>query len=179
MTDIILKPPKSWSHWRQLYKLYMRSFPKAERKPFWMIRKMYRRGVTDIWCVEREGKFSGLAITINSPGLILLDYLAVCPECRGSGVGTATLAALQQLYPDQGLFLEIESTLTDAPDLEMRLRRKQFYHRCGLQDLGTRAVLFGVEMELLGIRCQVGYEDYKNFYRDFYNSWASGHITPV
>ena len=179
MTDIILKAPTSQKHWWQLYKLYLRAFPRSERKPFRMIRKMYRRGVTDIWCVERDGRFSGFAITINSPKLILLDYLAVCPECRGSGVGTATLTKLQQLYPEQGLFLEIESTLTDAPDLEMRLRRKQFYHRCGLQDLGTRAVLFGVEMELLGVRCQVDYEGYKNFYRKFYNSWAADHITPV
>ena len=177
--EITLKKPENWGHWRQLYKLYLQAFPRSERKPFWMIRKMYRRGVTDIWCVERGGSFAGLAITINSPSLILLDYLAVCPECRGSGVGTATLTALQRIYSGKGLFLEIESTLIDHPEHLLRLRRKQFYLRSGLQELGTRAMLFGVEMELLGVNCQLDYQGYQNFYREFYNSWAADHITPV
>lgn len=179
MINVTLKKPEKWSCWWRLYKLYRSAFPLSERKPFGMIRKMYRRGVTDVWCVERAGKFSGLAITINSPKLILLDFLAVCPECRGSGVGTATLAVLQKIYEGKGLFLEIESTLLDCPERELRLRRKKFYVNCGLKELGTTAKLFGVDMELLGIDCQLDYDGYRNFYREFYNSWAADHITPT
>ena len=39
MHDIILTPPKRLSHWLQLYVLYRRSFPRAERKPFLTILK--------------------------------------------------------------------------------------------------------------------------------------------
>ena len=179
MTEVTLRKPKTWRCWLAIYRLYRSAFPLAERKPFRMIRRMYRRGVTDIWCVVRDGAFSGIAITINSPQLILLDYLAVSPGHRGSGVGTATLAALQKIYAGQGRCLEIESTLIASPEQEMRLRRKKFYVNCGLQELGTTAKLFGVDMELMGIGCQLDYDGYKNFYREFYNSWAADHITPA
>ena len=179
MVEITLKKPEEWGCWRQLHRLYRQAFPRAERKPFRMIRQMYRRGTTDVWCVERQGAFAGLAITINSPDLILLDYLAVAKDCRGCGVGTATLKQLQQIYQGKGLFLEIESTLKPSRDREMRLRRKEFYVNCGFRELGTTAKLFGVDMELLGIDCQLDFRGYKNFYREFYNSWAADHISAI
>jgi GNAT superfamily N-acetyltransferase len=176
METILLKKPEGIRTWVKLYRLYLEAFPAAERKPFSMILRMYRKGKTDIWCLERGGEFSGLAITINGPDLILLDYFAVEGKCRGKGVGSRSLAALQQLYADKGFFLEIESTLEDAPNREQRLRRKAFYLRCGLEELHTTAKLFGVNMELLGVRCRIDYEQYHAFYRDNYNQWAADHV---
>ena len=63
--DVILKKPRGFWRWWQLYRLYLQAFPAAERKPWAMILRMYRRGVTDIWCLEKDGAFAGLAITIN------------------------------------------------------------------------------------------------------------------
>lgn len=165
--------------WTKLYRLYRLAFPASERKPFAMIIKMYRRGKTDIWCVEREGRFAGLAITINGPDTILLDYFAVEPDCRGQGVGAEVLARLREIYGGKRFFLEIESTLEPSPELELRKRRKNFYLRCGLQPMGVQVYLFGVKMELLGAGCVLSYEQYHNFYRDNYNTWAADHIAPV
>lgn len=179
MQHILLQKPNRFVQWIKLYRLYLEAFPAAERKPFWMIMKMYRRGTTDIWCVMREGSFVGLAITINSKELILLDYFAVEKACRGNGIGTGALQELQRIYGDRGLFMEIESTLEDAPNLEQREKRKCFYLACGMEELHTTAKLFGVNMELLGSRCKLNYDQYKAFYRDNYNSWAADHIEEV
>lgn len=176
METISLKKPAGICVWRKLYKLYLSAFPTAERKPFSMIVGMYRKGTTDIWCIYRQDTFSGLAITINGPDLILLDYFAISECCRGQGIGAAALDALQRLYGDKGFFLEIESTLEDAPNLSQRQRRKAFYLRCGLEELHTTAKLFGVNMELLGVRCRIDYDRYRSFYRDNYNQWAADHI---
>lgn len=176
--EILLKRPAGLWHWLQLYRLYMTAFPVSERKPISMILRMYRKGTTDIWCLEREGKFVGLAITINGPELILLDYFAVSAAHRSEGIGSAALPVLMAHYQDKGFFLEIESTMEDAPNRQQRLRRKAFYLSCGLRELGAKACLFGVNMELLGVRCQLDYDGYKTFYRDNYNSWAADHITP-
>ena len=173
-----LKKPMGHMMWLKLKRLYFAAFPAAERKPWQMIRKMYRLGKTDIWCVMQEGKFCGLAITINSPDVILLDYFAIAKNRRGQGVGTQALKAIITKYDDKGFFLEIESTLEDSRDRAMRLRRKKFYLSCGLAEMHTQATLFGVKMELLGIGCHLDYNAYKAFYRDHYNNWAAEHITP-
>ena len=98
---------------------------------------------------------------------------------RGQGVGTEALKAALARCGGKGFFLEIESTLEECPDRAMRLRRKKFYLSCGLEEMGTTAVLFGVKMELLGVRCHLDFAQYKSFYSTYYNTWAADHITPA
>lgn len=178
MDKICLKRPQGLKGWGQLYRLYMAAFPASERKPFSMIRRMYRKGRTDIWCLHRDGRFVGLAITINGPRQILLDYFAIAAKDRGQGVGSASLAAIRSHYQGKGLFLEIESTLIPSPERELRLRRKRFYLAAGMEELGVQVKLFGVDMELLGYECAMSFEAYQRFYRENYNAWAAGHIAP-
>ena len=177
--EVKMKKPIGMTDWLRLYRLYLSAFPREERKPFDLICKMYQKGTTDVWCLMRDAKFVGLGITINGPELILLDYFAIEKKHRQKGVGSAALPALMAHYGDKGFFLEIESTLEDAPNKAQRLRRKAFYLSCGLRELGATACLFGVNMELLGVRCVLDYDRYKCFYRDNYNQWAADHITPT
>ena len=177
--EIQLQKPKGWLHWARIHRLYRAAFPRAERKPFSMIRSMTQKGKTDTWCLIHDSKFVGLGITINGPELILLDYFAIKENCRGKGMGTAALKTLMNHYQDKGFFLEIESTLEDAPNKAQRQRRKRFYLSCGLEELGVQAELFTVNMEMLGVRCSLDYPQYRNFYRDNYSQWAADHIFPV
>ena len=176
---IKLEKPNGLVDWLRLYRLYMRSFPAAERKPWLAILKMYRNGRMDIWCVRKNGSFAGLAITINSADVILLDYFAIEKKQRGQGIGTQALKAILARYAGKGFFLEIESTLEESPDRAMRLRRKKFYLSCGLEEMHTTAFLFGVKMELLGVKCHLNFDQYKSFYATYYNTWAANHITPA
>lgn len=178
MATITLRKPGGL-RWLQTYCLYRTAFPREERKPFRVIVNMARQGRTDLWCLEREGKFVGLAATINSPELVLVDYFAVSKAHRGEGIGTAALQTLMQHYGDRGLFLEIETTLGSAPNQAEREKRKRFYLAAGLEDLQVTAELLGVDMELLGIRCRLDFERYRNFYRDSYSEWAAEHVKPT
>ena len=176
---IQLEKPKNLGNWLRLYRLYMQAFPRAERKPWSMILRMHRKGKTDIWCVKVRSNFAGLAITINSPDVILLDYFAIEKKKRGQSIGTRALKAILAQYADKGFFLEIESTLEDTPDRAMRLSRKKFYLSCGLEEMHTTAFLFGVKMELLGAGCRLDFDGYKSFYATYYNTWAADHIMPA
>lgn len=178
MKQMILKQPAGFA-WLRLYRLYISAFPRAERKPFSMICRMYRAGKTDVWCLEYAGGFAGLGITINGQDMILLDYFAIEKDKRGRGIGTAALKKLMEHYNRKGFFLEIESTFEDAPNAVQRQKRKAFYLAAGLEELGVQAKLFGVNMELLGIRCSFDYPAYRNFYRDNYSQWAADHISEV
>ena len=179
MPHITLEPPKNLLHWMQLYILYRRSFPRAERKPFLTILKKYRVEATDIWCILCEGRFLGFAATMNSPDLVMLDYLAVKKSCRGQGVGSAAMGQLTERYRDRGFLLEIESPYEPGKDQPLRQKRKQFYLNCGMEPLNVMAEVFGVKMELLGRNCQVDFPAYRKFYHDFYRPWAAEHILPA
>ena len=121
----------------------------------------------------------GLVTTINSPNIILLDYLAVCEMSRGMGIGSAVLELLKDIYSGKGIFVEIESTTRPCADLQIRLRRKHFYCRCGMEPMGVAVKLFGVDMELLGYGCCLDFAGYKSFYRESYSPWAAEHIQEI
>lgn len=179
MRQVELKKPEGMIAWLRLYRLYRTAFPRAERKPFGIIVKMHRHGRSDVWCISKGGCFAGLASTVNGEGLILLDYLAVMPEVRGQGIGSAAMEALQRIYGQRGLFVEIESTLHPGENPEERAKRKQFYLNAGMEDLHTTARVFGVDMELLGSRCSMDFGKYQGFYREYYSAWAAEHIEEI
>lgn len=175
MTKLTLRAPATWLDWLRIRLLYRRAFPRYERKPFAIIRQMSKGRRTDVWLAERDGRFAGLAATINGSSDILLDYLAVPEKLRDQGVGSAFLQALLTKYEGRGLFVEIEATDRDDPSGEKQ-RRKQFYLRNGLEDMHVTVILFGVRMELLGRGCNLDFDGYQDFYRTHYNPWAAEHV---
>lgn len=170
------KQPTTVLQWLRIYRLYQSAFPRSEKKPFSMIRSMYKKGKSDVWYCEKGGKFVGFVITINGPDKVLLDYLAVHEKRRGQGVGSELLRQMREQYTGKGVFLEIETVTESAENYEERKRRKRFYLSNGMTELGVFVELFGVEMELLGFDCTLTFEEYQAFYRDNYNEWAAEHV---
>ncbi len=166
-------------HKLKIYRLYMSAFPKCERKPFSIIMKMQKSAKTDVWYIEKDGKFVGMGTTINGKNLILLDYFAISEKSRGRGYGSDILKSLRNLYPDKGFFLEIEKTYPYAENAAERIRRKDFYLRAGMKELGTDAKLFGVDMELLGYDCSLTFDEYREFYRINYGEFAAKNIRHI
>lgn len=173
--NLTLRKPATMLDWLHIRLLYRRAFPRYERKPFKIIRRMQKEGRTDVLLAERDGRFAGLAATINGGDVILLDYFAVSEKLRGQGIGSAFLTSLLDQYAGRGLFVEIEAADRDDPTGE-KGRRKAFYLRNGLTDLHVVAILFGVRMELLGRGCTLDFDGYKAFYHDHYNAWAAEHV---
>ena len=174
-----LREVSSEAEWELLERLYTEAFPDNERKPFEMIREKHRKKRTDVWVVDEDGEFSGLAITMNSADLVLLDYFAICREKRGNGLGSASLKALFEKYRGKRFFLEVESLAVVADNTEERCRRKQFYRNNGMSELGVYARLFGVEFELLGYECEVSFREYFSLYDDIYGSYASKFLEEI
>ena len=174
--EIILQKPRTAGDWLRVRALYHSAFPADERKPFSIIHRMFREGRADVWCILEEGKFAGLATTVNGGDLILIDYFAITEKRRGQGLGRGAMECLLALYCDKGVFLEIESPDRPGLDQEQRKKRKEFYLSCGYEELGVKAKVFGVYMELLGIRCQLNYSQYRNFYGFNMSPWAADHL---
>lgn len=147
---------------QKIHALYEEAFPASEKKPFEFILHKRETGNFEILeIVDDTGTFCGLAIMMLYKNLVLLDYFAISADCRGNGVGSAALKALQERYADRKFMLEIESTVgTVDSEKEFRLRRKAFYLRNGLRPMDFCVDLFGVEMEILVYGESVNYEEY-------------------
>ena len=174
-----LREVTSDMEWGLLEMLYTEAFPENERKPFAMIREKHREKRTDVWVVEQDDECSGLAITMNSGDLVLLDYFAISKEKRGNGLGGESLKILFEMYREKRFFLEVESLSVPADNIEERRRRKQFYLSNGMTELGVNARLFGVEFELLGYDCEVSFPEYFSLYDDIYGSYASRFLEEI
>lgn len=163
--------------------LYREAFPRSEKKPWWMLKKLEKKGNAEFLCIEdEEGGFEGLAIMMIWGDLALLDYFAISPECRGQNVGSRALCALQQRYGDKKLLLEIESTTGLEPEPENpgeKLRRKAFYLRNGMTPMDYLVDLFGVEVEVLTHGSSVTFEEYHSIFENLFPAFLAKKVRRI
>ncbi len=161
-------------HFDKIQELYINAFPQCERKPFKIMLEGQERGAVDIWYIadtennEETEEFAGLAITMKTKDLVLLDYFAIDSLKRACGYGSKALALLQEKYSSKRFFLEIENVYGQADNQELREKRKQFYIKNNMKELGMSANIYGTPMEILVHGCTLSYEEYLSVYSDVY-----------
>ena len=155
--------------------LYMRAFPREERKPFSVILEKAEEGSMEILTIEEENTFLGLAITILFKDRVILDYLAISEDKRGQSVGTKTLAQLKERYAGKRLIIEIEDPDEPAENTSDRIRRKNFYLRNGLLEMPFRILLFGVRMQVLCTE-RIFFEEYHEIFPAVFSERAAKNV---
>ena len=128
-----------------------RDFPEDELKPWEITVQMYEAGIYEMLEAFVDGTLVGYAwMVFPKGGSALIDYLAVLPQFRCGGYGTAILEALSCRYSLRGMELLLESEFPEeAPDPAMARRRLGFYQRAGFRDSGVQVRLFGVRFCIL------------------------------
>lgn len=159
--------------YRRIKNVYQSSFPKYEKKPFWLIKQKQKQGLVDIWELSDGGEFIGLAIIMKAKDLVLLDYFAIAEDKRASGYGSKALSCLQEYYKKNRFFLEIESTHGKAENQKQREQRKSFYLSNQMTEIGIIVDVFGTEMEVLGYECSLDFGEYKSVYEVVYGKGKS------
>lgn len=133
-----------------------RDFPPSELKSLSAIMAMVRRGLYDVLGAYHGGRFVGYALLYcpNGKRLALLDYLAVEPEYRSKGIGSALLRQLRTHYAGNTDALLIECERPKAAPDEMEARKRiRFYTQAGAALTSVRIWLFGVEYSILVLPC--------------------------
>ena len=162
---------------KDLEALYMEAFPKAERKPMGLLLEKAGKGLMELINIEEEdGTFLGLAIMIYFRDIAHLDYFAIARQHRGGGVGSQALQMLKARFHDKRFFLEIETPCSDAPNVEQRKRRQEFYRRNGMVQLDYEVDCFGTNMLILTNGSRLSYEEYYQLYVSTFGDWAKDKI---
>lgn len=148
---------------KQIKRLYKLSFPRTERKPFWLIQKKQREGLAEILAIC-DDDFSGLVTTLLHEDMALVEYFAIDSSKRGKGFGGEALRLIGERYAGKRLMLEIEEPNEAAANNNERIRRKNFYLRHGFSDANIPVKVFGVNMELLTYNCEITFPEYQKIY---------------
>ena len=163
---------------KNILNLYEEAFPEEEKKPFSLILQKKDEGDAEILSVENDkNEFLGLAITANHQDMVLLDYFAIAPEHRSSGIGSKVFQMLKQRYEGKRFFLEIERTDIYAENIEQRKKRKAFYLKNGMKNAPFLVNLLGVEMEIMAHDCDLCFDEYFNLYHNLFGKDISSHIS--
>ncbi len=144
--------------WPQVKELYQTAFPKAERKPFWMVRNAVRRGKVQLLTVAEDNGLAGFIAVIPYGDMLMVDYLAVAESQRGRGTGSAILQELEQRCPGKRIVLLIERPEEGAVNQSQRLARRRFYLKNGFDATGLfmRGVSGAMEILSRGGRITAG-----------------------
>jgi len=141
MTDLDqLEQLKSCSgpSFRELYGIYATSIAAREQKPEAWICAMVRAPECRVWVMKGASRVTGFSIVFLPPAerFALLEYMAVAPEWRNRGVGSALFKqtverAVSPQRPNLPILLEVDSDREAGGDRQIRTRRQQFYRRLG------------------------------------------------
>lgn len=153
-------------HISRIRSLYRSAFPRCERIPFFILRRMFKRGEAELITVESDnGRFGGFAVMMRRGDIVMLSYFAIHPKLRGRGIGSRTLKALMKHFADSRFILEIEDVNEPCADRETRQRRRDFYLRNGMKPAGFSARVFMSDLEILTSGKPVTFEEYRELYR--------------
>ena len=129
------------SSFRELYEIYAASIAAREQKPEAWICAMVRAPEYWVGVMKDAGHVNGFSILFLPPAerFALLEYMAVTPERRNRGLGSAlfkqtVVRAMTPPAPSHAslpILLEVDSDREASADREMRARRQQFYRRLG------------------------------------------------
>ena len=154
--------------------IYIDSFPKNERMPFPMMVAMSKLWNTDFWAFYDKDTLCGFIYLTHNRKIVFVMFLAVDKTIRSNGYGSAILQEIQYKYPDKKIIISIEPCDKNTPDIELRVRRKDFYLRNGYRETGYRMKLNGVVQEII---IRNGEFDKKQF-RTFFAVYSNGTVWP-
>lgn len=125
-------------------KLYIKSFPKEERFPFWILKKCSKEKNVVFNIILDNDKFIGIEYIITYDSIAYLMYFAIDENLRENGYGSKILKDLIERYEIVILSIEKVNQLNNNS-----IKRKQFYLRNGFYETNKFIKDNGIEYEVL------------------------------
>ena len=154
--------------------IYFDSFSKNERMPFPIMVAMSKLWNTEFLGFYDGDTLCGFVYLAHNSKIVFVMFLAVDKTLRSKGYGSAILREIQNKYSDKKIIISIEPCNKNAPDVELRRRRKAFYMRNGYKETGYMMKLNGVVQEVI----ITNGEFQKKQFRMFFAMYSNGTMWP-
>ena len=128
----------------EIKRIYIESFPKSERFPFWMLKNCAKEENVVFDVILDNDKVIGMEYLINYDNITYLMYFAIDEKQRNKGYGSKVLKDLIEKY--KTIILSIERP---RKNLENSKNRKIFYLRNGFNETNKFILDSRVEYEIL------------------------------
>ncbi|MBO9606511.1 MAG: GNAT family N-acetyltransferase [Paenibacillaceae bacterium] len=118
--------------WGEAERIYEQAFPRDGKKSRAIIRRMFERGLCRLHTASVGTAVVGMALTgiDRQANALLIDYIAMREDVRGSGNGGRLLDRIKQWAQTEagckGIIVEVE-----AEETEENVRRIRFWERNG------------------------------------------------
>ena len=145
----LLPADKSVKRGEWMKNLFLTAFPPEERMPYFLLR-LWAKEFVDWWIIYLKDTKVGFFYAIKHQDHVYLIFFAIDAAFRHQGIGTIALKQLLTLYADLNVFIAIEPIEETAPNLDERVKRKNFYLNCGFKELHQRMQELSFTYELLG-----------------------------
>ena len=148
------------AQWDQVKAIYMEAFPKAERKPIFLLRRAARKGKSDLYLALDRETVAGFIAVIPYRDMVMVEYLAVSNQIRSKGTGSKLLAEVCRRYAKHRILLMIEQIDENADNAEQRIARKRFYLKNGFEPSDFVALGVSGPMEVLCFGGQISGDEF-------------------
>lgn len=159
---------------KKVKQIYLDSFPKEERMPFFMMVLLTKITPTEFLAFYDNNKLCGFTYLSIIKNITFIMFLAVDKNLRSKGYGSKILEEVQKRYPNHKIIISIERCDVDASNINDRIRRKKFYLKNGYIDTGYFIELSKIEQELI---IKNGTFDKDELY-NFFVKYSNGAMKP-
>ncbi|QEA59001.1 GNAT family N-acetyltransferase [Leuconostoc koreense] len=159
MIKIVDVTEENKAYWQNIY---MQSFPAYERLDFIQLAQMAKTKESIKMALIVDEQPVGILLLVEiSVQKVFVLYFAVDTNIRGRGIGSQTIDALKNQYPN-GVILESEITGQQADNEVQRVKRYDFYKRNGVNDSHLVTKNMGGTFHLLRTTDDISEADYLN-----------------
>jgi GNAT superfamily N-acetyltransferase len=153
------------NQWKEIREIYFEAFPKAERKPFFTIKRSVKKGRAQLLTAANGDILQGFVMVIPYGAMAMVDYLAVSGKDRSRGTGSKIIQEVCKRFSDKKIVLLIERTDENAENKEQRIARRKFYLKNGFTSSDIYITGKSGNMELLNYGSAVSLQEYMNLQR--------------
>ncbi|MBQ6508814.1 MAG: GNAT family N-acetyltransferase [Flexilinea sp.] len=125
------------------------AFPPSEFMPVAMMFELTEKLDGSVWGIYTEKELAGFAMTFRNEKCEYFFFLAIDRNLRNQGLGTEAVKAFFREFSGRQVILDFEEMDPEADNYPMRLRRKNFYLRCGFHETGHFTMFRGNRFEVV------------------------------
>ena len=124
------------------------AFPENEYVPLSDLFTAVENGDMEMLGIYVDNVFSGFLMVRKWTSFIYVCFFAVKNDCRSRGIGSSTLKELRNYYNELELTVDYEAPDETCDNNEQRLRRQEFYRKCGFYRTGWYQYYMECEFEI-------------------------------